>query len=73
MRPLAQVIALAAAPTSEVAVEHDDTTGQQVRALLEEAGVGQTRQHRDFAGRDRFVSGRVRRDPGYRPTKIKNL
>ncbi|WP_010119259.1 N5-glutamine methyltransferase family protein [Corynebacterium nuruki] len=73
MRPLAQVITLAAAPTSEVAVEHDDSTGPQVRALLEDAGVGQTRQHRDFAGRDRFVSGRVRRDPGYRPTKIKNL
>lgn len=73
MRPLSEVITLAAAPTSSVAVEHDDTTGAEVRELLGQAGVGETRQHRDFAGRDRFVSGRVRRDPGYRPTKIKNL
>jgi release factor glutamine methyltransferase len=73
MRPLAQVIALAAAPTSSVAVEHDDSTGPQVRELLAGAGVEDATQHRDLAGRDRFVSGRVRRDPGYRPSKIKDL
>lgn len=67
MRPLAGVIALTCAPHAVVAVEHDDSTGPAVRALLEDAGVGQTVQHRDFAGRDRFVTGTVARDPGFRP------
>lgn len=68
MRPLAHTIALTCAPRSEVAVEHDDSTGAEVRALLENAGIGETVQHRDFAGRDRFVTGAVHRDPGFRPS-----
>lgn len=67
MRPLSRVIALTCAPVAQVGVEHDDSTGGAVRDLLEAAGVGATVQHRDFAGRDRFVTGTVDRDPGFRP------
>lgn len=70
MRPLASVIELTAAPGAAVAVEHDDTTGADVQALLSAAGVDETAQHRDFAGRDRFVTGRVHRDPGHRPARV---
>lgn len=66
MRPLARIIAMTAAPHAEVAVEHDDATGPQVRELLADVGIADLVQHRDFAGRDRFVTGGVRRDPGDR-------
>lgn len=66
MRPLARIIAMTCAPRAEIAVEHDDATGQQVRELLADAGIADPVQHRDFAGRDRFVTGAVRRDPGDR-------
>lgn len=69
MRPLAGVISLTCAPHSRLAVEHDDSTGAEVRRLLEDAGIRDTVQHRDFAGRDRFVSGAVDRDPGFRLTE----
>lgn len=67
MRPLAGVIDLVAAPSAVVAVEHDDSTGETVRELLAGAGVTDLEQHRDFADRDRYVTGRIRRDPGHRP------
>ena len=66
LRPLARIIAMTCAPHAEIAVEHDDATGPQVRELLADAGVADPVQHRDFAGRDRFVTGAVRRDPGDR-------
>lgn len=66
MRDLAPVIAMTCAPHATVVVEHDDSTGAAVRDLLAEVGVGELVQHADFAGRDRFVTGRVRRDPGFR-------
>ncbi|MGO1949434.1 MAG: N5-glutamine methyltransferase family protein [Mycobacteriaceae bacterium] len=69
MRPLSHVIDMVAAPTSVVGVEHDDGTGQGVRDLLAGVGVRDLVQHRDFAGRDRFVTGRVHRDPGHRPAR----
>ncbi|MEJ5928145.1 peptide chain release factor N(5)-glutamine methyltransferase [Corynebacterium sp. H128] len=38
-------------------IEHDDSTAAQVRAVLEQAGCfGNIVSHRDFAGRDRYVS-----------------
>ncbi|MDN5581157.1 MAG: N5-glutamine methyltransferase family protein [Corynebacterium sp.] len=69
MRPLAEVIDLVAAPSAGVAVEHDDSTGADVRQILAGVGVTELEQHRDFAGRDRFVTGQVHRDPGHRPTR----
>lgn len=69
MRPLAGIIELVAAPSAAVAVEHDDSTGEAVRELLVDAGVSDVVQHRDLAGRDRFVSGQVHRDPGHRPVQ----
>ena len=67
MRPLAGVIAMTCAPHAAVIVEHDDSTGVAVRDLLTEAGIRGTVQHRDLAGRERFVTGTVERDPGFRP------
>lgn len=69
MRPLAGTIELVAAPSAAVAVEHDDSTGEAVRELLAGAGISDLVQHRDLAGRDRFVSGQVHRDPGHRPVR----
>lgn len=70
MRPLSRVIALTCAPHAEVAVEHDDATGTRVRDLLADAGVADLVQHRDFTGRDRFVTGAVHRDPGDRGVRL---
>lgn len=69
MRPLAGTIELVAASSAAVAVEHDDSTGEAVRELLAGAGISDLVQHRDLAGRDRFVSGQVHRDPGHRPVR----
>ena len=69
MRPLAGVIDLVAATSAGVAVEHDDSTGPAVRRLLADAGLTDLVQHRDLAGRDRFVTGQVHRDPGHRPAR----
>ncbi|WP_420098843.1 N5-glutamine methyltransferase family protein [Corynebacterium sp.] len=69
MRPLAGVIDLVAAPSAGVVVEHDDSTGRDVQRLLADVGVTDLVQHRDFSGRDRFVSGQVHRDPGHRPAR----
>ncbi|MEY8565037.1 HemK/PrmC family methyltransferase [Corynebacteriaceae bacterium 7-707] len=69
MRPLAGVIDLVASTSAGIAVEHDDSTGQAVRRLLADVGVTDLVQHRDMAGRDRFVTGQVHRDPGHRPVR----
>ncbi|WP_297004460.1 HemK/PrmC family methyltransferase [uncultured Corynebacterium sp.] len=70
MRPLSRIIALTCAPFADVAVEHDDATGSRVRELLADAGITDLVQHRDLAGRDRFVTGEVRRDPGDRGMRL---
>jgi release factor glutamine methyltransferase len=69
MRPLAGVIDLVASTSAGIAVEHDDSTGQAVHRLLADVGVTDLVQHRDMAGRDRFVTGQVHRDPGHRPVR----
>lgn len=69
MRPLARTIDLVAAPSAGVGVEHDDSTGAAVQELLAGVGVTDLEQHRDLAGRDRFVTGNVHRDPGHRPVR----
>ncbi|MGP9724656.1 N5-glutamine methyltransferase family protein [Corynebacterium sp. AOP40-9SA-29] len=69
MRPLAEVIDLVAAPSAGVAVEHDDSTGADVREILAGVGITELEQHQDFAGRDRFVTGQVHRDPGHKPAR----
>ena len=67
LRTMAEVVDVAAAPVAAVGIEHDDSNGAGVRDLLAQVGVQDLEQHRDFAGRDRFVTGRVHRDPGHRP------
>lgn len=64
MQPLAQCMSLLAAPVAAVAVEHDDSTGALVQGVLHDAGMHSVQQHQDLAGRDRFVSARITRDPG---------
>lgn len=60
MPHVADAIQRVAAPGAPIAVEHDDATGDQTREILSEAGVSDVRKQQDFAGRDRFVTGRAR-------------
>ena len=69
LRTMAAVADMAAAPVAVVGIEHDDSNGAGVRELLAEVGMTDLAQHRDFAGRDRYVTGRVHRDPGHRPAR----
>jgi release factor glutamine methyltransferase len=39
-------------------IEHDDTQGSSVPALLRSAGFADVEDHRDLAGRPRFAVGR---------------
>lgn len=68
MAPLARCIDLLAAVDASVAVEHDDATGEQVKETLAEVGMTGVEKHQDLAGRDRFVTAHIRRDPGFIPT-----
>lgn len=66
--------ALAAAPHARIAVEHDDATGPHTCAELSALGPdqvlqGSIEQHQDLAGRDRFVTGTIQRDPGFVPQR----
>jgi len=55
--PLVDVAAGLLAPGGTLAVEHDDTTGAAVAAVVWEQGCfGTVEQHTDLAGRPRFVT-----------------
>jgi len=48
-------------PGGAVAIEHDDSHGEAVPALLRSAGFESVEDHRDLTGRPRFATGyRVR-------------
>ncbi|OFO12175.1 methylase of peptide chain release factor [Corynebacterium sp. HMSC22B11] len=59
MPHVATAIVRAAAPGAQVAVEHDDATGDQTREILIAAGLSDVEKKQDFADRDRFVVGRA--------------
>lgn len=69
LRSMVKVIDMAAAPVAALGIEHDDSNGAGLRELLENVGVDDLVQHQDLAGRDRFVTGQVNRDPGHRPVR----
>lgn len=46
-------------PGGAVAVEIGDDQGEQVPAILAASGVGELAVHKDYAGRDRVVTGRM--------------
>lgn len=48
-------------PGGAVAIEHDDTHGDAVPALLRAAGLADVAAHRDLAGRPRFATARYAR------------
>lgn len=55
--PLVDVAAALLAPGGRLAVEHDDTTGPAVAAVVSaRGGFGNVDQHNDLAGRPRFVT-----------------
>lgn len=56
IRPLAASIARLLRPGGAAAVEHDDSNGVGTAAALAAAGLTGITQHRDLAGRPRFVS-----------------
>lgn len=55
--PLVGLAASLLAPGGHLAVEHDDTTGAEVAAVVgRRGGFGTVEQHTDLAGRPRFVT-----------------
>lgn len=61
--PLVDLAASLVAPGGFLAVEHDDTTGADVAAVVERQGrFGTVEQHTDLAGRPRFVTATTRDD-----------
>lgn len=61
--PLVDLAATLLAPGGLLAVEHDDTTGAEVAAVVERQGCfGTVEQHTDLAGRPRFVTATTRDD-----------
>ncbi|GAA0720834.1 peptide chain release factor N(5)-glutamine methyltransferase [Dactylosporangium roseum] len=46
-------------PGGVLAIEHDDTQGETLPALLREAGFTEVADHRDLAGRPRFTTARL--------------
>lgn len=55
--PLTDVAAGLLAPGGHLAVEHDDTTGPAVAAVVSaQGGFGTVEQHTDLAGRPRFIT-----------------
>ncbi|WP_438947215.1 peptide chain release factor N(5)-glutamine methyltransferase [Tsukamurella asaccharolytica] len=59
IRDLAPLAARLLAGGGTVGVEHDDANGGGAVALLRAAGFGAVTQHRDLAGRPRYVTGRM--------------
>lgn len=65
--PLVDLAASLLAPGGLLAVEHDDTTGAEVAAVVARQGhFGTVERHADLAGRPRFVTATAR-DPGRGP------
>lgn len=62
VRPLVDVAARLLGPNGHLGVEHDDTTGAAVAAVISaQGGFGTVERHTDLAGRPRFVTA-TRRD-----------
>ena len=62
--PLVEVAATLLAPGGHLVIEHDDTTGAAVAAVVSaQGGFGTVEQHADLAGRPRFVTA-TRLDAG---------
>ncbi|MEC4615974.1 peptide chain release factor N(5)-glutamine methyltransferase [Tsukamurella tyrosinosolvens] len=59
IRDLAPLAARLLAAGGVVAVEHDDSNGAGTAELLRAAGFGGVAEHRDLAGRPRYVTGRM--------------
>ncbi|MFD9830402.1 peptide chain release factor N(5)-glutamine methyltransferase [Tsukamurella tyrosinosolvens] len=59
IRDLAPLAARLLAAGGAVAVEHDDSNGAGTAELLRAAGFGGVTEHRDLAGRPRYVTGRM--------------
>lgn len=65
IHPLVAVAARLLAPGGRLAVEHDDTTGAEVAAVVSgHGGFGTVERHTDLAGRPRFVTATRRHDAG---------
>ncbi|WP_147139597.1 peptide chain release factor N(5)-glutamine methyltransferase [Stackebrandtia albiflava] len=64
IRPLVHRVAALLRPGGNVAIEHDDTHGEAVPALLVAAGLDDVVAHRDLSGRPRFATARRAGDPG---------
>ncbi|GAA1052819.1 peptide chain release factor N(5)-glutamine methyltransferase [Dietzia natronolimnaea] len=63
--PLVGVAARLLVPGGHLAVEHDDTTGAEVAAVVwAQGGFGTVEQHTDLAGRPRFVTATRLDRPG---------
>lgn len=63
MADCARTIELVAAPTAAVAVEHDDSNAAGTMRALEAVGMQEITAHSDLAGKPRFVTAQVQRDP----------
>ena len=50
-------------PGGWLVLEHGDTQGEPVRALLTQAGFDDVRTHRDLAGRERCTEGVMNSPP----------
>ncbi|MDP0400226.1 peptide chain release factor N(5)-glutamine methyltransferase [Tsukamurella strandjordii] len=59
IRALAPLCARLLRAGGAVVIEHDDSNGAGTAELLSRAGFGQVEQHRDLAGRPRYVTGRM--------------
>ncbi|CAM3880580.1 peptide chain release factor N(5)-glutamine methyltransferase [Tsukamurella ocularis] len=59
IRDLAPLAARLLARGGALGVEHDDSNGDGTADLLRAAGFGAVAQHRDLAGRPRYVTGRM--------------
>ncbi|MGV9415554.1 peptide chain release factor N(5)-glutamine methyltransferase [Nocardia sp. NPDC003693] len=59
IRPMIPNIARLLRPGGVVAIEHDDTNGSGVAALLTAAGFTEVAEHPDLAGKPRFVVARA--------------
>ena len=59
IRDLAPLAARLLAGGGAVGVEHDDSNGAGTAELLRAAGFGGVTEHRDLAGRPRYVTGRM--------------
>lgn len=72
--PLVDLAASLLAPGGHLAVEHDDTTGAEVAAVVRRrGGFGTVEQHTDLVGRPRFVTATRHDGAGDDPTAQKGI